>query len=269
MHDIALHNMDIPLNAKDAAQRLSKDHGIRIYITPSALNLALSISALSSSLTLRHQRTLTFHYTSVRYSDASPAPPHISGFFVLLFTHSSCPFDTIWKPSPAAPNSSAPFPAPACYLSHIAIPPVRRKDNRHIPAALSTLSNNKILLHPSFYLYLLTSIIFPTMPDSYLHTIYDANPTYSMMLPFALTNFYWYLLPFTRHAPGFEYPAKDYATWAMHFLARSMDDQGLENLIGFYNNLDPSILTAYSLPPSTPSARGTPQKPIINLSPSW
>ena len=105
------------------------------------------------------------------------------------------------------------------------------------------------------------------MPDSYLHTIYDANPTYSMMLPFALTNFYWYLLPFTHRAPGFKYPGKDYATWAMHFLAH-MDDKGLENL-GFYDDLDPSILTAYSPPPSTPSARGTPQKPIITFSPSW
>jgi len=55
----------------------------------------------------------------------------------------------------------------------------------------------------------------------------------------------------------------------MHFLARSMDDQGLKNLISFYDNLDPSILTAYSPPPSTPSARGTPQKPIISFSPSW
>jgi len=91
-------------------------------------------------------------------------------------------------------------------------------------------------------LFLLTSINFPAQED--IHTIYDAHLTYNMMLPLALSEFYWYLLPFVfLRLPDHTYPAKDYTTWVMHFLARSMDDDSLECIIQHYDDLEHPLLT--------------------------
>ena len=53
--------------------------------------------------------------------------------------------------------------------------------------------------------------------------VYDAQPTYNMLLPISIVMNYWYLLPFINKPSNFQYPPKDYTTtWAMHFLAQAM-----------------------------------------------
>ncbi|ELR17316.1 uncharacterized protein ACA1_060430 [Acanthamoeba castellanii str. Neff] len=133
------------------------------------------------------------------------APPHISSFFIILFCHTNCPFNTIW------------IGAPYCYLSHIPLPPANKDNIR--ASNLALMAKNKVLLHPCFYSFLLTSIDFPATTEDYIHTVYDTQPTYNMLLPISIIMNFWYLLPFTNKASNFKYPPKDYMTWAMHFLA--------------------------------------------------
>ena len=44
--------------------------------------------------------------------------------------------------------------------------------------------------------------------------VYDAQPTYNMLLPISIIMNYWYLLPFINKPSNFQYPPKDYVTWA-------------------------------------------------------
>ncbi|KIC71502.1 hypothetical protein DB41_AX00010 [Neochlamydia sp. TUME1] len=156
-------------------------------------------------------------------------------------------------------TSPAPFPTPTCYLSHIPLPPITREDSQAIPASLNILSESKVLLHSSFYHYLTTSINLPPLTKEHIHTIYT-HPTYSMMLPTALTQSYWYLLPFAHKPLSHKYPAKDYATLAMHFLAQSVDDAALKQIMTFYNKLQHPLLTPYVYPTPTSTSHLTPQK---------
>jgi hypothetical protein len=57
---------------------------------------------------------------------------------------------------------------------YIPLPPANKDDIRAIPAslALMAMAENKVLLHPCFYSFLLTSIDFPATTED--HTVYDA-----------------------------------------------------------------------------------------------
>jgi hypothetical protein len=110
------------------------------------------------------------------------------------------------------------------------------------------MAENKQLIHQSFYIFLLSSITFSSVDSNYLHTIYDAHPTFSLALPYALTSGFWYLLPFSHNPPHFEYSAKDYSTWVMHFLAHSVDDTALNLIISNYTSLEHLLLSPYIHP---------------------
>ncbi|ELR14312.1 uncharacterized protein ACA1_106830 [Acanthamoeba castellanii str. Neff] len=209
MHDLGINQNNYLLNINNTATQLHHLHGIGIFITSNPLHLA---SALTHHANLEYKLTLTFHFSKVAYTSDHLAPPHVSGFFVVLFCHTDCPFNTIWVPSP-------PIGAPYYYLSHIPLPPANKDNIKPIPASLALMAENKVLLHPCFYSFLLTSIDFPATTEDHIHTVYDTQPTYNMLLPISIVMNYWYLLLFTNKASNFEYPPKDYVTWAMHFLA--------------------------------------------------
>jgi hypothetical protein len=128
-HDISINMGNFPLDMNDAASCLSPKHGISIFLTSNPVFLVAAVKELQTHPKLKHQTTLTFYYTKVPYTADTPAPPHLSGFFIMLFSHNSCPFSSIWKPSPSGPTTSSPFSAPTCYLSHIPLPPVPKEDS--------------------------------------------------------------------------------------------------------------------------------------------
>jgi hypothetical protein len=198
------------------------------------------------------------HKFKVAYTLDHPAPPHISSFFVILFYHTDCPFNTIWVPSPPPERETAQIGAPYCYLSHIPLPPANKDNIRAIPVSLALMAKNKVLLHPCFYSFLLTSIDFPATTEDHIHTVYDTQPTYNMLLPISIIMNYWYLLPFTNKASNFKYPPKDYVTWAMHFLAQGVDDNTHQSTTDAFNTLNHPLLTPYIPPPSLTSTRLTP-----------
>ncbi len=108
-HDLGINMGDYALDMSDAAARLSPEHGIGIFLTSNPAFLASTLEELRAHPKLRHQTTLTFYYNKVAYTADTPAPPHLSRFFAVLFSHTNCPFTSIWKPSPSGPSTSSPF----------------------------------------------------------------------------------------------------------------------------------------------------------------
>jgi hypothetical protein len=206
MHDLGINQNDYLLNVNDAATQLHHLHSISIFITSNPQHLMSAINQLTHHADLEYKLTLTFHFSKVAYTSDHPAPPHISGFFVILFCHPNCPFNTIWVPSPPPKRETALVLLTATsptFLYHL---PTRTTSELFQQALLSWLRTR------CFYSFLLTSIDFPATTEDHIHRVYYTQPTYNMLLPISIVMNYWYLLPFANKASNFEYPPKDYAT---------------------------------------------------------
>jgi hypothetical protein len=255
LHDLGISTGNATLNVNNASTRLSPEHSIGIYIMSNPIFLASSMEELCMHPKLKLCITLP-------YTADTPAPPHISGFYIVLFAQTAAP--SLPSGSPALPVQLPLLPSLPPPASSPTSPSLLYQRRTLTPFLLPWLSWGR---QSSSSIPLSISSFSPATSSSqpYIHTIYNAHPTYSMMLPTILVESYWYLLPFTSKPPNFKYPMKDYAMWAMHFLAHSCDNDGLKQITSTFLELQSPLITPYVHPTPPAPSTCTPQKVRISF----